>query len=285
MRRIFLTFITTFYLLGCREPLTEVKENIFSAQDNSKVENEFNSTVEAITDWVVTSKFNKKAERILPGNVKIEFDDSTFTDLDGIEGTLDFGSPGDSKPYGMLCSDGKYRSGKIKFKLNHMLEIPGSKLELLCNAEDSFGSGSGDEMNSITGLMVLENPDGMSLMLSTDKLLFKDSDGFTTEWSCKRKLSILKDAGQGIWGDEYALEGVSSGTNRENEKYEVIIESPLIKKMESGCSKTFVKGTLSIKNLSSDKLIRVDYDPFKDERCDRIAEAEINGKKTIYKVD
>jgi len=283
--RIFLTFIFLFFLLGCREPLMEVKENIFSAQDNTKTENEFNCTIEAITDWVLTNRFNKKSERILPGYVQIIYNDSTFMDLDGVEGMLDFGAPGNSKPFGMLCSDGKYRSGRIRFKLNQHFEIPGAKLELFCEAQDSFCSGSGDEMNSMTGLIIINNPDGMSILLSTENLLFKDSQGFKTNWSCKRKLTLVKDAGQGVWGDIYSMEGIASGTNRENEMYEVTIETPLIKKMELGCSKTFVTGSLSIKNLGSEKIILVDYDPFNDGRCDRIAEAEINGKKTIYKID
>lgn len=285
VRKFFTILLTSLILSNCTDPVTELKENIFSAQDNALVENEYNSTIEAMTDWVANTKFYKKGDRIIPGNVQILFKDSSFLDLDGVEGTIDFGAKGKTKPYGLLCSDGKYRAGRIHFTLNKPVELPGSVFQLTIEKSDSFYSGSGDKMNLLSGILSVENRDGLSLLIKADKLKLSGGDNKTMEWNCNRIIRMIKDAGKGVWGDIYSLEGTANGTNRMGEKFEVTIEQPLIKKMEDGCSKTFVKGILSIKNSTSDKTIRVDYDPNQDEACDNLIEAEINEKKTIFRVD
>lgn len=285
VRKFFTILLTSLILSNCTDPVTELKENIFSAQDNALVENEYNSTIEAMTDWVANTKFYKKGDRIIPGNVQIVFKDSSFLDLDGVEGTIDFGAKGKTKPYGLLCSDEKYRAGKIHFTLNKPLELLGSVFQLTIEKSDSFYSGSGDKMNLLSGILSVENRDGLSLLIKADKLKLSGGDNKTMEWNCNRIIRMIKDAGKGVWGDIYSLEGTANGTNRMGEKFEVTIEQPLIKKMEDGCSKTFVKGILSIKNSTSDKTIRVDYDPNQDEACDNLIEAEINGKKTIFNLN
>jgi hypothetical protein len=284
VRKIFILFITTLFLTNCEDPITQVKENIFSAQDNALVENEFNSTIEAMTDWVATSKFYKKANQIIPVGAIVFLKDSTFSDFTGIEGTIDFGPKGFTKPYGLLCSDGKYRAGKIHFLLNRPVEFPGSIFQMTMESTDKFYSGTGEEMNLLSGNLSVENQDGLSLLIKAVKLKLEDEDENTIEWNCIRTIRMVKDAGKGIWRDVYSLEGTANGINRNGEEFEVTIDQPLIKKMEDGCSRTFVKGILSIKNTAANKNIRVDYDPNKDEACDNIAEADINGKKTIFRI-
>lgn len=284
VRKIFILFITTLFLSNCEDPITQVKENIFSAQDNALVENEVNSTIEAMTDWVANVKFYKKTNQIIPAGAIIIFKDSTFNDFDGIEGTIDFGPKGLTKPYGLLCSDGKYRAGKIHFTLNQPVEFPGSVFQMTMESAGKFYSGTGDEMNLLSGILSVENKDGFSLLVKAVKLILNEEEGKSVEWNCSRTIRMVKDAGKGVWGDVYSLEGTANGINRNGEEFEVSIDQPLIKKMEDGCSKTFVKGILSIKNTAANKIIRVDYDPNKDEACDNIAEADINGKKTIFKI-
>jgi len=283
--KIFFLFLAALFLTCCKDPITELKENIFSAQDNALAENEYNSTIEALTDWAANTKFYKKGEKILPPSVIVTFIDSTFLDMDAIEGTLDFGKRGRHKPYGLLCKDGKYRAGKIHFRLNKPVEFPGAVFQLSCDKIDSFYSGSGDAMNFITGNFTVENNNGMSLIVKADQITLTDAAGLTIFWNCNRSIQLIKDAGKGIWGDVYSMEGSASGVNRNGEKFEVTIEKPLVKKMETGCSKTFIKGLLTIKNETSDKTITLNYDPHDNEACDLIAEADINGKKTIFKLE
>jgi len=272
-------------MMNCNKTLTELKENVFSAEDNALAENECNSTIEAMSDWVANTKLYKKAGGILPGSVTIFFIDSTFKDMDGIEGVIDFGFRGNAKPYGLLCSDGKYRSGKIRFFLSKPIEVPGSFFQLTCEQKDSFYTGSGNEMTWLSGIISIENLDGMSLILKTDSLNVVDNFRNKISWSCNRTIRLIKDAGKGIWGDIYSVEGAAKGMNRDGEKFDVNIDEPLIKKMELNCSKTFIIGKLSIKNDVANKTILVNYDPYNNEACDNTAEAEINGKKTLFKVD
>ena len=281
VRKLFFLFVVAGFLNACKDPVVEVKENVFSARDHSLVENEFSSTVEALSDWIGNAKFYKKAESIVPENVKVHFIDSTFKDMDGVEGSLDFGQPGNTKPYGLLCSDGKYRSGKISFKCNQPLNIPGAELILTMNEADNFSSGPGDEIYKIKGVFKVQNPDGFHLKLLTEKMELLNKSG-KVEWSCNRILKLVKDNGDGIWGDIYSVEGTSMGLDRNGEAYNVKITEPLVKKMEIGCSRTFVTGKLTVKNESTGKDTHINYDPENNASCDQLVEAEINGKKTNF---
>lgn len=281
VRKLFFLFVIAGFFNACKDPVVEVKENIFSAKDHSLVENEFNSTVEALSDWISNAKFYKKGESIIPENVMVYFADSTFKDLDGVEGTLDFGLPGNTKPYGLLCSDGKYRSGKIHFKCNQPLNVPGAELVLTMSDSDKFSSGPGDELYLLNGVFKIQNPDGQHLKLTTINMQLANKSGKIT-WSCDRILKLVKDAGQGIWGDIYSLEGISNGLNRNGEAFSVQITELLIKKMEVGCSRTFVKGKLTIKNEDTGKDTHINYDPDNNSACDQLIEAEVNGKKTRF---
>lgn len=285
MRNIFTILLTCIFLINCSDPITELKENIFPAQDNAQAENEYSSTIEAMTDWIANTKFYKKSERIVPANAIVSLNDSSFSDFDGVDGYIDFGMKGSAKPFGLLCSDGKYRAGKIHFYLNKPFELPGSIFEIKIEKKDSFYSGSGDKMNLLSGTFSVENSDGISLNIKADKLIMVYTDGNTIQWNCNRIIRLIKDAGKGVWGDIYSIEGTAHGTCRNGEVFNATIEQPLIKKMEPGCSKTFIKGILSIKNTSTDKSIRVNYDPKNDEACDNIIEADINGKKSVFKID
>ena len=85
-------------------------------------------------------------------------------------------------------------------------------------------------------------------------------------------------------GDVFEILGSASGTNRKGEAFTVTIDVPLKKKVDVGCAQTFVKGKLTLKNTDSGKEIIIDYDPFGNEACDRVAKATINGKDHIYTV-
>ncbi|MBO6517638.1 MAG: hypothetical protein JJ975_13920, partial [Bacteroidia bacterium] len=104
-------------------------------------------------------------------------------------------------------------------------------------------------------------------------------------WSSDRVITQLEDAGEGIWGDTYMVSGDASGVNREGDSFNVVIDEPLIKVMEKGCAKTFISGILTVSATNSSKVISIDYDPFKNRDCDYFAEAIINGRKTIFKVE
>lgn len=268
---------------ACSETLIEVKENIVPAKDHSLIENEFNSTVEALTDWVSHQNFYKKNESILPQNIGLHFVDSTFKDLDGVEGTLDFGPQGNSKPLGLLCADGKYRAGKIKFSCNIPLHLPGAKLMLESGPNDRFSSGNGDEMLYLQGVISVENLDGKQVRLLTRNLV-TEHNGQTMNWTCNRVLRMISDAGEGIWGDVFSVEGHSSGTTRNGEHYTASITEPLIKKMEAGCSKTFVKGRVNLVDSLLGKIYKINYDPENNQACDRWIETEVNGRKSVFQI-
>jgi hypothetical protein len=56
--------------------------------------------------------------------------------------------------------------------------------------------------------------------------------------------------------------------------------NPLLKKLELGCASTFISGVVTIENETGGILI-LDYDPYNDQACDKVARVTINGLSKI----
>jgi hypothetical protein len=110
------------------------------------------------------------------------------------------------------------------------------------------------------------------------------NDKGTVAWQSTRKIKKLLDNGPGLLGDQFQIEGSASGINRNNENFTVNIDVPLLKKVEMGCARTFVKGKITLTNVSSGKTILIDYDPYNNQACDLVAKATINNKEYFYMV-
>jgi hypothetical protein len=110
------------------------------------------------------------------------------------------------------------------------------------------------------------------------------NDKGSVAWQSTRTITKTVDAGAGIIGDQFEITGQASGINRNGENFTVTIDVPLLKKVEMGCARTFVKGKITLTNVSTGKNIKIDYDPFSNMACDLTAKATINGKEFFYTV-
>jgi len=273
-----------FALTNCGDELPVVKENIFSAEDNTLAETHFFATFEAAYDVITTDdRFGKTRTTIIPSDATIEFIDSSFDDGDGVEVIVDFGELLKTEPRGKLCQDGRYRAGKMLIHVNQSVQSAEFRATVTMCDEDQFYSGNGVDMAQLTGTTVISLV-GISIrvLIKDARIIYEDNE---IHWSSDRIITQLKSAGEGIWGDTYAVTGSASGVNREGDSFEVAINEPLIKVMEKGCSRTFLEGQLTVTANNSSKVIYIDYDPYKNRDCDLYAEAVINGKKLIFKVN
>jgi hypothetical protein len=276
--------LLAFSQTSCTEGLNELQETIYSAEDHSNSESEFFSTLEIVDDLASTDgKLNKAGGTILPSGAVIKYTDSLWTDGDGLDFSIDFGPLGTSEPKGLLCQDGRYRAGKLNLSLTQRYSTIGAELNVEIRSEDAYYTGNGRDMYQLEGVLSIVRSTENSIDLTTTDAKLSD-DEKTLTWSSQSTITIISDAGAGIWRDVYEITGSSNGVNRNGESYTVTIDEPLKKKVELGCAKTFVSGLMTLSIDSSNKVIRVNYDPYDDEACDNIAEAEINGKKTIFRV-
>jgi len=272
------------FLFSCKRDKVTTLETITSAEDNSTAENEFTATFDLGDDVVSTDgRLKKTGNNILPSGAVITITDSLFTDGDGKEFNVDFGILGATTPLGKLCGDGRYRAGKINFTLSGPYLSIGSVLTINILENDKYYSGNGVDMTQISGTKVVTRTQANQFTISVINGKATNGNG-TVTWTANRTTTRIIDAGPGLLGDVFEISGSATGTNRNGDAFTVNITVPLKKKVEIGCSQTFVKGTLTLKNTVSGKEIMVDYDPFNNEACDRTAKATINGVDRIYTV-
>jgi len=286
MKKRLIVFISGLLLTlsNCTEQLPEVKENIFSAQDNSQAETHFFATFDAAYDVIATDKkFRKLETTIIPSNTAIKFLDSSFADGNGVSVVVDFGGLGSEEPKGTLCQDGRYRAGKMRIHVNQSIQSAEFRAVVTITAEDSFYSGNGTDMVQLIGktTITLTGIAGIRVRV-TDALVIDGDKEYS--WESDRTIVQTKDNGDGIWGDEYIVTGKSSGINREGDAFTVKIDEPLIKRMETGCANTFISGIVTVSATEGSQVVSINYDPFDNQACDHYAEANLNGKKTIFKV-
>ncbi len=286
MKKLLLVLTTSLLLIltNCNEQLPEVKENIYSAEENAQAETHFFATFDAAYDIIATDKkFQKSETTIIPSNTTIIFLDSTFDDGDGVDVIVDFGSQGESEPKGTLCQDGRYRAGKMRIQVNQSIRSAEFRATVVSTEEDSFYSGNGVDMVQLVGktAISLAGSNGIKVVVSDATIKSKNIE-YT--WNSDRVILQLTNNGNGIWGDEYEVTGKSTGTNREGKSFNVEIIEPLVKKMELDCATTFVSGSVKVTSSESSQEISIDYDPYQNQACDQYAEANLNGRKTIFKI-
>jgi hypothetical protein len=275
---------TSVFLIGCRKDKNETLETIVSAEDNSTAENEFTSLFDVADDFSSNDRRTRAGNTILPSGAIVTFQDSSYTDGDGVEATIDFGPIKNTVPKGKICQDGRFRAGKIHISSNRRYLLDSAELVITVSDSDKYYAGNdGVSLTQLIGTVKIKRVDATTLKIDVlDARAINDKG--TVAWQSTRTITKLVDAGAGILGDQFQITGEASGVNRNNENFTVKINIPLLKKVEMGCARTFVKGKITLSNTSTGKTISIDYDPYNDQACDLFAKATINGKEYFYAV-
>lgn len=272
-------------LSSCRKDKTsDTTETIVSAEDNSTLESEFTSLFDVADDFSSNDRRTRAGNTILPSGAVVTFEDSSFTDGNGIKCTIDYGPLKTSAPKGLLCQDGRFRAGKVHLSLSKHYNADSAQLEVSISDSDAYYAGNnGVEMTNISGLLTITRMEAtvVRIVVSNAKAV---NDKGTVTWNSTRTITKLVDAGPGILGDQFSIDGSAAGVNRNGENFTVVINEPLLKKVELGCARTFVKGKVTLSNTSTGKSISIDYDPYNNQACDAIAKATINGREFFYTV-
>ena len=274
-------FLSTLALLSglvsCGK-LKEDRDNITSAEDFAASETEAAGLFDLSDD---ENETNLQATIVPAG--------ATFRWIDSVSALkiyeLDFGPLGSTVPKGKLCGDGRYRAGKVLITVTYPYKSIGAVATITTGSTDSFYSGDGINMTQVISDITLKRTAAYSFEISVNdsKLIF--SDGKTASHRGVRNVTkILGQTTSGIWGDEYELTGSGSGVNREGDAYVWSITTPLLKRLQPGCARTFVKGVISLKNIDAGRSLDVDFDPYNNAACDRTAKAIIGNRSIIFTV-
>jgi hypothetical protein len=276
-KSIALWFCSASLLLGisaCSKMLQDARDNITSAEDFAASETEAAGLFDVSDDMNETNQ----QSTVVPAG-------ATFRWLDSVSVVkvyeLDFGPLGTSVPKGKLCGDGRYRAGKVRISVSYPYTAVGAIATVTTTASDLYYCGDGTGMTQvITDISVKRTaPYAFEIIVNNSELIF--SDGKTATHKGVR--NVTKISGQstyGIWGDEYEVTGNGSGVNREGDAYQWNVTTPLLKRMQLGCARTFVKGVIAIENDDAQNPLEVDFDPFNNAACDRTAKA-IYGNRSV----
>lgn len=280
---LFLASISVLFY-SCSKDRKETLETIVSAEDNATAENEFTSMFDVADDVSSNDTRTRAGNTILPGGAVVTFTDSSYSDGDGVDFTIDFGAYKTTAPHGLLCNDGRYRAGKIHISSSNRYSVVGAVFTVeATNADGYYGGSDGTNMTQLTGVLTITRSTTNSVNIKVTNASAKNDNG-TVYWQSDRTITKTLDNGAGLIGDEFDVTGSASGVNRKGESFTITIDQALHKKVAAGCARTFVSGKLTLTNATSGKTIKIDYDPYNNGLCDLIAKATINNKEYFFTV-
>jgi hypothetical protein len=204
--------------------------------------------------------------------------DSSYFDGDDIEFVIDFGPV--VKPFKptQKCLDGRFRAGKVHIRIkSHYIENS-SESFVFTDANEEYWFGTDGKPSQILDLSMSITRD-LKERLIYKNVKFKVKQG-GAESEFEGNLVLEKIAGiqtPGIVGDQYLLTGQGQIEHQDDE-FDWTIVAPLKKKIEPGCGMIPVLGEVLLENERTNKNISLDFDPFKNESCDRIVRATIAGE-------
>lgn len=221
----------------------------------------------------------------LSKEAKIIVIDSSYFDGDDIELVIDFGSV--VKPFKptQKCMDGRFRAGKVHVRIkSHYVENSSESFVFIDPNEEYWFGAEGKPSQILDFSMSITRDLRERLMYNNVKFKVKLGEA---ESEFEGNLVLEKIAGiltPGIVGDQYLLTGQGNIEHGDDE-FDWKIISPLKKKIEPGCGMIPVMGEVLLENERTNKNINLDFDPFKNESCDRIVRATIAGEMIDFVLD
>lgn len=207
--------------------------------------------------------------------------DSVFYDGNEIRFELDFGTFQEAKAQGQL-PDGRLRFGAISVRIDKYFKEIGSVAEI--KFESPFGF-SNDEDYTFQGEINLIRISQSKINVNLKSVSLSDDLEKELEFEGDLIYDCVTSAPNNkAWGNEYQLTGAFDMHQYEKSQLEittiVTVLSPLLRRLEAGCSNTPVSGKLDCKFNDETLTSNVDFDPFENQACDNLV--RITQKDNIF---
>lgn len=274
-----LVLASAFALSSCEKVLDDITETATSAEDVAAATTAVISAFDIVDDVAATDERSlKNGSSLIPDGVNVVFEDTSFDDGDGVYFFVDFGAynEGDDTK-GVLCPDGKYRAGRIEVRINKPYTEIGSEATVTFPSSSPYYSGDGKVMNKVQGEFGVKREATEELSVSIDNAEVTTPEG---DVSMSYSLNVKRTKGEGevgTYGDEFELTGNGSGINRDGKPFTIQVKESLVKKVEDGCSGTFIAGVLELKNQGAVGPMTIDFDHLNNLACDALAEVTLPG--------
>jgi len=271
--------VSVLMLVSCERINHNQDNNESSAQNYGLLQTELATIMELVDEVSDQTTGKGTPSKFLLQNLSKEAHiiviDSSYFDGDDIEFVIDFGPV--VKPFKptQKCLDGRFRAGKIHVRIkSHYIENS-SESFVFTDANEEYWFGTDGKPSQILDLRMSITRD-LKERLMYKNVKFKVKQG-EVESEFEGNLVLEKIAGiqtPGIMGDHYLLTGQGQ-IEHLDEEFDWRIVAPLKKKIEPGCGMIPVLGEVLLENERTNKNISLDFDPFKNESCDRIVRATI----------
>lgn len=195
--------------------------------------------------------------------------DSIFYDGNEIRFELDFGNIEEAAAGGVL-PDGKVRFGVMKVQINKFFKEIGSVAQI--KFETPFGLHDDDDF-SFEGEIYLTRISQSKIKVGLNALSLEDDMKKELEFDGELVYDCITPAFLNrAWGNEYQLLGgfdmLQFDNNLLQNTMNVTLLSPVLRKLESGCSNTPSAGIMDCKFENEILNSRIDFDPFDNQACD-----------------
>lgn len=281
----FFGMITLFFASGCSKILGEVgPEDIQIPTSNAKNIKDLISYFEVI-EFINSTKSSTgisrvsfdSLERLI--NCKLEIIDSIISDGDGYRYKVVFPPVDQKLTPSMKNYDGRVRLGSFFVDLNYNYKEINAKSEIVIDSSSHCFIGDiGGDLTQLFGIVKFERLVTNKVILSFDKLHFitnkidnQLTGNLTTSW-------LIGENTDGILDDNMFYFGNGTGIYQ-NQPYVWKTNLAIEKNMEFGCCANLVKGIIQVEPQNSDKVFKVDFDPFNNKSCDSILKIYVLGKE------
>ncbi len=226
------------------------------------------------------------AASLLSPTVAIAYTDSLYSDGDGIEYEVVFGSI-DSITLngGTQCFDERTRAGSFFISQTKPITEMGAVLTLtLSNDNNIHYVGNGNDMIRFNGAVVITRSGAKTFSITTNVDAKYKTGKVHFESTEERK--EVSNTGQGIWNAVYEVSGTGKGVTRQGSNFTFFVATVLQKNVQPVCSRTYVQGMIEVKNATENTNVTINFDPQFNKECDRLFAVSLtNGLAKTYKIN
>lgn len=261
---VILSLVVLVSLEGCRKSREEytqtLEEDAYAASTFDDVKN--------ITDEAVNNGTLSSYKDGVPQTPVVLSTCATVT-IDTLSSTrqitVDFGSSN------CTCEDGRLRRGKIISTYTGRYRDQGT---VITHTFDNYFV----DDNQVLGTKVVTNIGNYTYSVNVNGSIVLANNGGTITWTSARTRTWKQGYNTFLWGDDvYEVTGTAQGTNAAGESFEITITQPLVRKLQLGCARNFVQGTLDIE-VDGGRTRTLDYG---NGTCDNIGTLTIRNRDYI----
>lgn len=229
---VIIAALVIVFMASCQKIEEEVENTTTTAEDITRTE-AYLASIFNITEDVASSdgRLNKSGSTLLPSGAKMEFKDSSFTDGDGVEYSLDFGPlPG------LLCLDGVTRAGKIDVTQSARYSDVGAVVEVNVPESNQFHVDAAEGMTMVSGKAIVTRVSETTLNFKIENGKAENAKNGAMTFNSNKTIVQEELGAPGIADDVFKAIGSGDGVNTKGKNYSWNVTDSIVKIEKPNCA-------------------------------------------------